>query len=94
MFKLGKSIKQVAGELDRAEKTVADYLAEYITTAKPASIAPWVPDATFRRIQQAIGQHGADRLKPVFVALDETVPYEYIRIVAAYLQSQEKTDRK
>ena len=94
LFKLGKSIKQVAGELDRTEKTVADYLAEYITTAKPASIAPWVPDATFRRIQQAISQHGADRLKPVFVALDETVPYEYIRIVAAYLQSREKIDRK
>ncbi len=88
LFKLGRSIKQVADELDRAEKTVADYLAEYIVLEKPASVTAWVPQATFRRIEQAIGEHGADRLRPVFVALNETVSYEYIRIVAAYLQAQ------
>jgi ATP-dependent DNA helicase RecQ len=94
LFKQGKSIKQVAEVLDRTEKTVADYLAEYITVAKPESIAAWVPDATLRRIEDAIGEHGTDRLKPIFVALGETVPYEYIRLVVAWVVSRNTTSRK
>ncbi len=94
LFARGKSMRQVAQEVDRTEKTVAEYLAEYISVEKPTSIAAWVPDAIFSRIQEAIREHGTDRLKPIFVALNESVPYDYIRLVAAYLLAQDKTDRQ
>ena len=94
LFAQGKAIKEVAKLLDRTEPTVVDYLAEYITVEKPASISAWVPDATFTRIADACRQHGTDRLKPIFVALDGTVAYELIRLVIAYLHTQQKLSVK
>ncbi|MGC8625486.1 MAG: RecQ family ATP-dependent DNA helicase, partial [Phycisphaerae bacterium] len=91
LFAQGGSMKDVAAAIDRTEKTVAEYLADYITIKQPKSIAAWVPDATFRRIESAIGAHGSERLKPIFIALDEKVPYEYILLVIAWLQSRQNS---
>ena len=37
--------------------------------------------AIIPRVEQAIAEHGSDRLRPIFVALDETVDYETIRTI-------------
>ena len=94
LFAQGKSIKQVAEVLNRTDSTVVEYLAEYITAEKPASLAAWGPDATFTRVADACKQHGIDRLKPIFLALDQTVSYDYIRLVVTYLQLQQKLSGK
>jgi ATP-dependent DNA helicase RecQ len=88
LFQQGLPVKAVTEQSGRTEATVYEYLADYIATCRPASIAIWIPDATLQRVQAAIREHGAHRLKPVFMALNETVPYDHIRLVAAYMQTQ------
>jgi len=59
--------------------TVAKYLEEYIEETKPADISAWVDPKTYAAIIDAAAKTGADRLKPIFEFLGETVPYEQIR---------------
>lgn len=85
MFHRGASVQEVAEQMSRSPNTVIQYLVEYIQAEQPASIAPWVLDTVYRRVQDTIREVGADRLKPIFVALNESVPYDQIRLVVAHL---------
>ncbi len=40
------------------------------------------------RIAAAAEIHGTERLKPVFLELNEEVTYDHIRVVFAFLQSR------
>ena len=86
LFESGRSVADVSRQTGRAVSTVSEYLAEYILTAQPDSIEAWVPEPVYQRVAAAIKKHGGKPLKPVFIALNETVPYEQIRLVAAHLQ--------
>ena len=57
-------------------------------------IARLRPPADFvvvQRVTAAARQMGVERLKPIYLALGETVPYDDIRLVLAYLQSRAQT---
>jgi hypothetical protein len=41
----------------------------------------------YLRVAQAARQHGTERLKPLFLALNEQVDYDIIRLVVAHLQN-------
>ncbi len=84
-FRAGKSVAEVANLLGRAESTVTDYLEAYIQVERPERIDCWVDRELQERIRGAASQHGTQRLKPVFLALNQEVPYELIRVVFAYL---------
>lgn len=86
LFRRGASIDDVAQELERARSTVCEYLCDFIRTDKPASIAPWVPDETYRLVEQTIARVGAGPLKPLFVALNEQVSYDMLKAVAIHLR--------
>lgn len=86
LFERGQTIAEVSRQTGRAASTIAEYLAEYILAASPDSIEAWVPKTVYRRVAGAIKEHGGQRLKPIFTALDETVGYDQIRLVAAHLQ--------
>jgi hypothetical protein len=47
-----------------------------------------VDRATQGRITAAARQHGTQRLKPVYLALNQEVPYDVIRIVLTYLNTR------
>jgi ATP-dependent DNA helicase RecQ len=85
LFRQGASLDDVSRHIGRARSTTADYLADFITAEKPASIAPWVPEPVYRQIQATKAQINTDRLKPLFLALGEEVPYDQIRLVVAHL---------
>jgi ATP-dependent DNA helicase RecQ len=85
LFRTGMAIEDVMHRIGRARTTVVDYLCEFIRTERPASLAPWVSDSTCQRIAVAAREVGTERLKPIFVALGETVSYDEIRIVLAAL---------
>ncbi|HWL94724.1 MAG TPA: DNA helicase RecQ [Phycisphaerae bacterium] len=87
MFASGASIEQVSEEIHRAPGTVSNYLAEFIETTRPASIAAWVDDADYARVAAVVGAVGIERLKPVFDALEGSVSYEIIRLVAAHVEA-------
>ena len=84
LFAQNTPIGQVARQTGRKPSTIADYLAEYISQERPASIAAWIPDSIYARVAAAIKTTGSTQLKPLFIALNETVPYDQIRLVAAH----------
>jgi ATP-dependent DNA helicase RecQ len=84
-FRAGLSVEEVMQRTGLARSTVNEYLAAYVRQDRPASIAAWVDEATYHRVADAARQVGVERLKPIFLALNETVPYETIRLVVSHL---------
>jgi ATP-dependent DNA helicase RecQ len=87
LFRNGASIDEVMQETNRARSTVSEYLCEYIRNEQPASIARWVPDALYRQVAEAASRVERGPLKPLFIALDEKVSYETLKLVMAHLSS-------
>ena len=86
MFGEGAAIDEVAKATGRAVSTVSGYLVQYIEMHKPQNVRPWVDEATYEVVATAMDEVGTEGLRPIFEHLDEQVPYETIRIVAAHLQ--------
>jgi ATP-dependent DNA helicase RecQ len=85
LFRQASSIDDVIHWTGRAKSTVVEYLAEFIRLERPASIAPWVKKNAYDQIAGTARRIGSDRLKPIFVALGEKVPYDDIKLVLAHL---------
>jgi ATP-dependent DNA helicase RecQ len=92
-FRAGKSIAEVARLLGRAESTISEYLSAYIQVERPGRIDTWVDRKLQDRIRVAASQHGSQRLKPVFLALNQEVPYDAIKIVLAHLNACPEPDQ-
>lgn len=88
LFRGGASVEEVIEKTGMARSTVYGYLADFILAEKPESIFTWVPEDVCERVAAAAEIHGMDRLRPVFVELNEEVSYDHIRIVFAFLQSR------
>ena len=88
LFRAGKSVAEVAQLTEVTPSTTAEFLADFIRVEKPASIFTWVPEDVCERVAAAAETHGTARLKPVFLELNEEVPYDHIRIVFAFLESR------
>jgi ATP-dependent DNA helicase RecQ len=90
LFKQGCVVEDVMHQMNRSRGTILDYLAEYIRSERPASIATWIPDEVYQRVAAAVRQVGTERLKPIFLALGEKVDYDTIRLVVAHLLAQSR----
>ena len=60
-------------------------LADFIRQEKVDDISTWVPAALYDQVAAEARKAGTDRLKPIFIALDEKVPYDIIRLVVTRL---------
>jgi ATP-dependent DNA helicase RecQ len=89
-FREGKSIAEVARLLERAESTVREYLCAFIDQERPERIDAWVEPALQDKVTAAARVHGSQRLKPIFLALNQEVSYDAIRIVLTFLNSRAK----
>ncbi len=89
LFRDKAAVEDVMHQLNRARLTVMDYLAEFIRTERPASIAAWVPDDVYRRVAAAAREVGTERLKPIYLMLGEKVEYDTIRLVVTHLTGVE-----
>jgi ATP-dependent DNA helicase RecQ len=85
LFRKDTVIEDVMHQTGKARSTVNDYLCQFIHEERPASIAPWVPKETYDRVAIVARQVGSERLKPIFLALEESVTYDEIRLVLAHL---------
>ena len=88
-FQQGLSIPDVAEKIGKAVSTTAGYLDQYIIHHKVTDPSPWVDAATAKLITAAVEKVGPKPLKPIFVELDEQVPYDQIRVVVACLEARE-----
>ena len=86
-FEKGADMEQITKQVELAESTVSNYLADWIADTCPDSIDRWVDPRTADKIRSAIVQCGAGPLKPIYQALDEQVPYHQIRIVMGHARS-------
>ena len=88
MFRQGATVEEVSQQIGRARSTVSEYLSDFILAERPNSITAWISQATYDQVHQVMRQVGTERLKPIFVALNEAVPYDQIRLVVAHLQTR------
>jgi ATP-dependent DNA helicase RecQ len=90
LFAQGAVIEDVMHQTNRKRYKVVDFLGDWIRETKPASIRTWVPDSVYQRVRTASAKVGMERLKPIFVELDEQVSYDDIRLVVAHLCSDHR----
>jgi ATP-dependent DNA helicase RecQ len=88
LFRDNKTIETVASDLGRAKGTVLEYLTDYIEREKPTDISAYVSDANYAKIHKAIEEVGVERLKPIYLALEEKISYDEIRIVVVHLKGK------
>ena len=86
MFREGKTIKEVAAFMSRAESTVGEYLSQFIRQEGVTDPTPWAEPQLAARIEAAAIELGLDRMRPIFDKLDGTVGYDQIRPVIECLR--------
>jgi ATP-dependent DNA helicase RecQ len=84
----GCPIDEIVEQTQRAKSTINGFIEEYIRDAKPDHIDAYVPRKTYERVAAAMDEVGGSRLKPIFLALGESVPYDDIRLVIAHRQTK------
>ncbi len=90
LFRQGAVIEDVMHQTGRSRPTIVDYLCEFIQLQPGVSISTWLADDVFQKVTAAARQVGTERLKPIFIALEEKVSYDEIRIAVAFLTREEK----
>jgi ATP-dependent DNA helicase RecQ len=85
LFRRGATIEEVAQQTNRARSTTVQYLCDYLRADAPASVSHWVADDVYRQVADAAAKCGADRLRPIFDALEGKIGYDEIRIVVTHL---------
>jgi ATP-dependent DNA helicase RecQ len=88
LFRNGRKVEEVMQQMSLSRTTIVEYLTLFIREERPASLRPWISDDLYQRIAEAVRRVGTERLKPIFLALGETVPYDDIRLVVAHLETQ------
>ncbi len=86
-FEAHASIEDICRIAGVKPTTVWGHLATWVATTKPKSIEPWIDLETLSRVKVALEEVGGAQLKPVFEHLGESVPYDRIRVVRAFLDS-------
>jgi ATP-dependent DNA helicase RecQ len=83
LFDEGLSVEQVAERLGRAASTVFGYLESYVRHRRVTDVSPWLLRTEFELVESVIQNVGAERLRPIFDALEGRISYEHIRLVVA-----------
>jgi len=87
MFAEGRSIDDVCQAVGRARSTATEYLADFIASHGIVDASAWIDDEKLARIRAAVGQHGLDKLKPLFEALGGEIDYAELRVACACLRN-------
>ena len=87
LFREGKSIDDVISATARASATVTEYLAEFLRETQQCDPAPWVSESVFSHVRQVALTVGTEKMKPIFEALNEKIPYPQIRIALACIKN-------
>ncbi|MDZ7808246.1 MAG: DNA helicase RecQ [Gracilimonas sp.] len=94
MFKSGKTIADIASEIDVKEGTVVNYLSKFVKAGQSIQTdnilkASHLRDSDMKKVRKAFDKHGHELLRPIFDTLNEEVSYDQLRVVQLYLMVQE-----
>ncbi|MFM8573371.1 MAG: DNA helicase RecQ [Pirellula sp.] len=83
-FKQGKSLQQIAMDLNVSEGTVTKYLVECILDGTIVDVSPWVSEQELQEVLAAADKVGYGRLIPIREACGEHISFDKIKIVLAF----------
>jgi ATP-dependent DNA helicase RecQ len=87
LFRKGMSVDDAARQLGRARSTTMEYLVDFLRAEPPQSVAAWVSGDVYRKVADTASRVGAEKLKPIFEALDGKISYDEIKVVMTHLTS-------
>jgi ATP-dependent DNA helicase RecQ len=79
-FAAGRAVESIAAEIGARIATVERWLLAWVQEVRPATLRPWLDDATRERVREVAARLGRDKLKPIREAVDGEVPYLAIRL--------------
>jgi len=89
----GRTFEEIAQIRSRKVSSVISLVVKLMEEGELKFEAKWLGPERYAQIAAAIQQFGNDRLKPVKEALPEEITYEEIRLVAAHLRLNAKSNR-
>jgi ATP-dependent DNA helicase RecQ len=87
LFRSGLAVNDVAQRIDLAPRTVTEYLARLVEEKLISNITPWVSPEDQAKVETAVRETGSEKLKPVFLHLEEKIGYDVIRVVMASMKA-------
>jgi ATP-dependent DNA helicase RecQ len=84
----GRNFAEIAELRGRSLSTVVNMVADLVEKSRIAYRVEWVGDDDHNLIAEAVGNLGAQWLKPLREALPQRITYEQIRLVVAFARSQ------
>jgi DNA-binding NarL/FixJ family response regulator len=84
MFRLGKSLEEIAKERTLSVSTIESHLAKAIATSR-LELSDYVSPEESSAIEAGITEHGANGMRGVFDALEGKYSFGKLRAVAAHL---------
>ncbi len=83
LHRQGLSVADIATQRNLVANTIESHLAECLRAGLPVDISKLVSPEARKQIEQAIDQHGTEKLKPIRESLPENITYNQIRFVVA-----------
>lgn len=91
LYHEGLKLSEIAEKRGLAQSTVASHLVKLFEDGETVDLHQFVDDAKVNRVFDAVkSTKVADRLTPIFEALNQEVPYEDIRFSLGILQREGK----
>ncbi len=90
----GRTFEEIAQIRSRKVSSVVSLVVKLMEEGELKFEAKWLGAERYAQIASAIQQFGKERLKPVKEALPEEVTYEEIRLVAAHLRMNAKSNMR
>jgi hypothetical protein len=87
MFRLGKSLEEIAKERSLSISTIESHLAKAIATSR-LELSDYVSPEESSAIEAGITEHGANGMRGVFDALEGKYSFGKLRAVAAHLNRE------
>jgi ATP-dependent DNA helicase RecQ len=83
LFCRGLSVTEIAQERNLVTSTIEGHLLDCIRAQLPVDTSRLVASEHRKQIEQAIAEHGTEKLRPLRDSLPETISYNMIRFVVA-----------
>lgn len=88
LFAQKKPLSEVCEAVQRAPSTIRDYLIDFIRQTGQTDAGPWVDQDAFVKVRLTRRSIPGDRLRPLYDALEGTIPFDDLRIVVACLNNE------
>ena len=83
LHRQGFSVLEIARQRGLVPNTIESHLEECLKAGLPVDISKLVSPEVVQQIENAIDEHGIEKLKPIREALPENITYNQIRFVVA-----------